>query len=182
MKKLLLFSAALLLPALPLPAQQSPKVLLVAGNHLGVAVERAVQLKKAGIQVEVVIEREALLGLIQDSNIGDNPGWKAKMDAVAQEYEVENSTMTRGPLGTKTPKHPKFALLGRSYRRPPGSKPALKGLADAGIPYTVCSASAVRMYEVYDELKAAGLPMSPDKDFPVDLSPYVKQGYQIIVY
>lgn len=182
MRKLTLILSALLLQAAALRAQQEQKVLLVLGNHLGVGIERAVQLKKAGIQVQVVIEREAVLGLVQDSNLGAGAGWKAKIDAIEKEYEVENSTAVRGPLGTKTPKHPKFALLGRPYKRPPGARSALDVLTSEGVPFTVCSATASRLYEVYDELRAAGLPMSADRQFPVDLSPYIKQGYQLIVY
>ena len=50
------------------------------------------------------------------------------------------------------------------------------------IPYTVCTASAKYFYGVYDELKAMGEPLSPDIVDPVDISPYLKQGYQVLTY
>lgn len=49
------------------------------------------------------------------------------------------------------------------------------------LPYTICSFSA-EVYGVYDDLKAAGRPLSQDSSAPVDLAPFVKGGYKIYVY
>ncbi|OGR95572.1 MAG: hypothetical protein A2016_09040 [Elusimicrobia bacterium GWF2_62_30] len=51
----------------------------------------------------------------------------------------------------------------------------------AKIPYTLCSRSAT-MLGMHAKLKALGLPLSPDPVGFVDLAPFVKGNYQVIVY
>lgn len=183
LKKILLACSTLFFLAAPLPAQVTPKVLLVIGSQPANAVNRALQLKKAGIEVAVVFEREAIFFILSELNVQTSAGWPAKMEALAAEYAVETSTnAVRGLIGGNTPLHPKFMLLNRRIGVGPGRKLLLPELKKASIPYTVCSFSAKMMFEVYTELKGLGEPMSPDPDVPVDLSPYLTQGYQLIVY
>lgn len=183
-KKIFLASFAVVSLAASLPAQVTGKVVIVAGRPQVVnAMKRAVQLKEAGIEVQVIFEREGILPFLDLYGVLGTAGWKTKMTAFAAEDAVETSTSTvKGRTGQMTAKHPKLKLLDMSFRAPPAMRPLLDTMKLKQIPYTLCSMSAKQIFDVFNELKATGEPMSPNADVPVDLSPLIKLGYQVIVY
>lgn len=182
-KKLFLASFAVLFLAASLPAQQTGKVVLVVGRQVVNSMKRAVQLKQAGLEVQVVFEREAVLPFLDLHGVLATAGWKTKMAAFVEEDAVETSTRAvKGRTGQMTAKHPKLRLLDMTFRAAPAMQPLLDKMKLEKIPYTICSMSAKQIYDVYNELKATGEPMSPNAEVPVDISPLIKQGYQVIVY
>lgn len=182
-KKLFLASFAVFLLTASLPAQQTGKVVLVAGRQIVNAMKRAVQLKQAGIEVQVVFEREGVLPFLDLHGALATAGWKTKMAAFIEEDAVETSTRAvKGRTGQMTAKHPKLRLLDMTFRAAPAMKTLLAKMKQEKIPYTLCSMSAKQIYDVFEELRATGEPMSANAEVPVDISPLIKQGYQVIVY
>jgi len=180
-KKLFLSVPVLFFLFSSLPAQESgPKVLLVLGklsdSSLVPGLQRAVQLKKAGVEVRIIFEREAVLSFIDQHDGLSKPGWRKKMESFALEVPTDTVKDDSSAL------HPKFKLPDMNLKISKDLKSWMQKIKDEQIPYTVCSASAKYIYDVYDELKATGEPLSSDPEAPVDISPYLKQGYQVLVY
>ncbi len=163
-----------------LPAQENGQnVVMILGkfsdSSLIPGLQRAVQLKKAGIEVRIIFEREAVLSFIDLNDGLSKPAWQKKMKDLA----VERSTDT---IKDFLAEHPKFKLLDMNLKTSDTLKIWMQKIKDEKIPYTVCSASAKYIYDIYVDLKATGEPLSPDSEAPVDISPFIKQGYQILVY
>lgn len=189
-KTFLLLALALPTAALPAPAPAqapAPKVLLVVRDFVrdqgseeakfDFALYRAVKMKEAGIDVAVSFEDKAVLCFLDLHGELDKPAMKKKVkdleDALAAEPEEKRAKKEVRP--------PKYWLAGRQIGLPPSRREIIQRFLDLKIPYTV-SAQSARDYDVFDELKAAGEPLTAGKGRAEDLSPYIKQGYQVIIH
>ncbi len=211
MKIFLCLAAWLFFPAQGFAQAGGQKTLLVIRDFddrlkYVMAIGHAVQLKRAGVDVHVLFEGEAVLNFISN-----------KINAPPEPF-VPDLFLTNGVLtttyvaapdgqGSKRITRHKHADIRRVPANNPSDnirkwwdKPALDGgtpveyidpyeykdiemLADLekNVPYTVCSFSAV-ILDVYEELKAEGKPLSKDAASPVDLSKFLNDGYSVRVF
>lgn len=189
-KTILLLALALTLPALPAPAPAqgaAPKVLLILRDYVrdeggeegkfDFGLYRALQLKRAGVDVTVAFEDRAVLCLLDLRDELDKPAMRKKLkdleDALGAEHEKKRATRNVRP--------PKYWLAGKKLGLTELERQTLQEFMALKIPYTV-SGQAARDYDVFNELKAAGEPLTTGKDRAEDLSPYIKQGYAVIIH
>jgi len=139
-----------------------------------IGLARAAQMKQAGLDVSLLFEDSAVLCFLDLHGELSKPGWTQKVRALSDELA--------GPEAKKYKIWPRrFQLLETPLVLSEMRRSALRRVMELNIPYIVSSESA-KSYFVYDELKAAGEPLSPDPKHTVDISNYIKQGYRIIVY
>lgn len=174
---LILLAAA---PASRLSAQPAspaaPKVLmLVSTVNLGgiiPAVMRAMDLKTKGVEVSVIFERGGVMAFAY--LVEGNPSFKAKLEKKKDEFEIK--------LSSNVAVNQDFMLALVPGRHPKQYVDTMNRFRSSGVTYTVCGASLEVIFGLYDEFASAGLPVSPKSREPIDISDYIKQGYQVLVF
>jgi hypothetical protein len=225
----LLYLALLLGAAMPAFAQQGGKTLLVMrelddGLRSATALRQALQMKKAGVEVRLLFESEAVLIFLQprrgqplppppehlfeeDGRLltrkeADERARKgeafytpykgqlqtAEMAANAKKNDRKKTRMVSVRKDPRRVKNDSDVLYKRGWWSPGGGEDIhdygdvdALALAEKALPYEICSYSA-EVFGVYEELKSAGRPLTPDRDAPADLAAYLKEGYEIYVY
>ncbi|OGS10523.1 MAG: hypothetical protein A2285_03950 [Elusimicrobia bacterium RIFOXYA12_FULL_57_11] len=165
LKKIFICLAAVLVLSLQVSAQQAVRRELVVIHdfddvlRFNMAVWHAIQLKQAGVDVRVVFEGDAVLNFL--------PRQDGDMRQKSLSLERVNMEKNKSRL--------------KNLVTPKKGRDLLKELADLKVPYTVCSFFAT-LFNKYAELKAAGVPMSADPENRMDLSPFIRDNYQLLIF
>lgn len=198
-KTVLALIAALSLSSSVFAQQSGSKLLVVMRDGLdnrmnfGFAVWHIVQLKRGGVDVRVIFEGESMLNLLGETAVKKysemrNPvsPQPAVSTAAVNGALVDTSSGSARPV-VPTAFYQDPAVKARKYqfgeKKLTDSDQLASLVADLKreVPYEVCSLSAAMM-DLAGELRASGLSVSADATRPVDLSKYVKDGYQIVVW
>lgn len=193
MKKTIFILIAGLFLASPVCAQQSASKLLVVirdgvDNRIdfGFAIWHVVQLKRGGADVRVVFEGESVINFLGEAAVKK---FNLELSTPAEPIVVSTIVATAGTGSAPMPGQGPTSRPRVEHKYQFGNKKATDSeqitslLSDLKkeVPYTVCALSA-SLLNMSSELKAAGVPVSADATRPVDVSQYVKEGYQIVVW
>ena len=191
-KKIFLTLAALFLAVLPGYAQQGAgKELVIIRDyddcwHLDLALWHAIQLKRGGAQVQVILQDEAVLAALyyplppqtfDEENVPDDL-WREQEQP---NRELHVGTSGKRPRGDVWTVKEKLKFSGKLLTPSDRTASTMVDFRALKIPYVV-SAFSAKLLGVYDQLKAKGEPLSPDPDKPVDISPLVKAGYRVSIF
>lgn len=150
------------------PAQQYKDGVLVVitqelrgSTRLGLALRHAVDLKRAGFNVEILFQYQGVVSLASLSKAASGTAGFQELAAGEQ-----------GGVSSE----------GAGRQDPPASeelRSLFSQLKDLKIPYSACVFFAARL-NVLKQLRAQGEPLSGDEGKMVSLAPYLKAGYKVI--
>ena len=206
MKKIFSGLAVILLFSLQGFAQEQAgrKVLVIIGSsiedptYFDFGISHVIELKRAGLDVTVIFEKEAVLYFLDapslSAQVHTHAGNRFRTapptppvvvastaDVVAIEASKKLAAAAVAENSYDSGKDFKLQFRGQSRTSEDIISSLIKDFKDLHIPYTLCSLSAT-VFGKYDQLKALGEPLSPNQGDTIDLSPYFKDNYQVLTF
>ncbi|OGS10524.1 MAG: hypothetical protein A2285_03955 [Elusimicrobia bacterium RIFOXYA12_FULL_57_11] len=192
MRRILFALAAALLFPLQSGAQQvAQKELVLIRDYddvvrFGMGLMHAIQRAKAGAEVRVVFEANAVMAVLMfplppqvfDTNTPAHDKWIEREDI---DYDYSTHTSDLRPRGGRRVSLSSLKFAGKMMAAEEITTSVWNEFKKLKIKYTVCSFSAT-ILGFYDTLKLKGEPLSPDQGTPVDIAPYIRENYQLSVF
>ncbi|HNW43816.1 MAG TPA: hypothetical protein PKI19_04875 [Elusimicrobiales bacterium] len=204
LKKIVLLAGMLLLSAPGFAQQSGQKYLVIVRDGLelpfGLSLLHIVQLKQAGAQVQALFEADTVMYFLgakareefskpmvlptRPIIISSEPNPVDMVDTPQRRSGLQTTGSVDTPASRRIIRNSvdfKQVIAGRNTSGSEAVEQLMAQLKELKVPYTLCSLSA-SLLGVYDKLRAAGAPLSAEKDKAVDITPYLKDGYQLAVF